>query len=65
MFTRDDLVVLAQLDQDARGVSFGSAGMMTENGLAYLMWNESGIYLKSAGCIVRWKWANRHYTSLV
>jgi hypothetical protein len=45
MFTRGDLVALAQLDP----VSLGSVGMMTENGLAYLMWNDSKPELMSHG----------------
>jgi hypothetical protein len=49
MFMRDDLVVLAQLDQDAGRGSLGSAGIMTENGLAFLLWSESGPVLAAHG----------------
>jgi hypothetical protein len=46
-FTRDNCAAIAH--QQATGFSLGSAGVMTEGGLAYLLWREGAPYLSAHG----------------
>ena len=45
LFTRDNFVALVE----RRTGSIGSTGMLTEQGLAYLVWRDGRAYLKSKG----------------
>jgi hypothetical protein len=45
LFTRDNFMVLLE----RRTNSVGSTGMLTEHGLAYLIWRDGRAYLKSKG----------------
>ena len=46
-FTRDHFAAIAH--QQAAGFSLGSTGVMTEAGLAYLLWREGAPYLSAHG----------------
>ena len=46
VFVRDNLVALVERREDGFG-SIGSTGVMTENGLAYLVWRGEEAFLKS------------------
>jgi hypothetical protein len=48
MFVRGNCVALVQTAGD-RFTSIGSSGLMTENGLAYLVWSEGKAMLSSHG----------------
>ena len=48
MFVRGNCVALVQ-SADGRFTSIGSSGMLTENGLAYLVWIEGRAMLSSHG----------------
>ena len=48
MFVRGNCVALVQCAGD-RFTSIGSSGMMTENGLAYLVWSDGKATLSSHG----------------
>lgn len=48
MFVRGNCVALAQSAED-RFLSIGSSGMMTEKGLAYLVWLDGAPLLSSHG----------------
>ena len=46
LFVRDNFIALVERRNDGFG-SIGSTGMMTENGLAYLVWRGEQAFLKS------------------
>jgi len=48
MFVRGNCMALVQFAGE-RFTSIGSAGMMTEKGLAYLLWNDGKAMLSSHG----------------
>jgi len=48
MFARDNLIALVERNGPAYG-SIGSTGMMTESGLAYLIWRDGQAYLAGKG----------------
>ena len=48
LFSREQFLVLVERKQAGFG-SIGSTGMMTENGLAYLIWREGRALLKGKG----------------
>lgn len=48
MFVRGNCMALVQL-AGGRFTSIGSSGMLTENGLAYLVWNDGKAMLSSHG----------------
>jgi hypothetical protein len=43
LYARDNLIALVERRHD----TIGSTGMLTENGLAYLIWRDGQAYLKS------------------
>jgi hypothetical protein len=43
LFTRDNCIALVE----RRGNSIGSTGMLTESGIAYLIWRDGQAFLKS------------------
>jgi hypothetical protein len=47
MFTRDNCAAIGH--EQAGGVSIGSSGVMTESGLAYLVWRDGRAFLSSHG----------------
>ena len=47
LFTRDDCAAFAQ--EQPAGLSLGSSGLMTEGGLAFLVWREGQPYLAVHG----------------
>jgi hypothetical protein len=51
MFVRENCVALVQTSGD-RLVSMGSSGLMTEHGLAYLLWDGGKAMLSSHGSLV-------------
>jgi len=51
LFTRDNLVAL--MERSAAGMgSIGSTGIMTESGLAYLVWRDGRALLKAKGAYI-------------
>jgi hypothetical protein len=48
LFARDNLVALVERTPDGFG-SIGSTGLMTERGLAYLVWREEQVFLAGKG----------------
>jgi len=49
MFTRGSCVALVK-PGPAPGAGIGSSGLMTETGLAFLVWREGRPYLAAKGC---------------
>ncbi len=47
MFTRDNCAAIAH--EQAGAYSVGSSGMMTESGLAYLVWRDGRAFLAAHG----------------
>ena len=46
LFTRDNFIALVERREEGLG-SIGSTGMLTEQGLAYLVWRDGQAFLKS------------------
>ena len=49
VFTRGDLIAMANCADNGRIASLGSTGMMTDNGLAYLAWRGGQPVLAAHG----------------
>ncbi len=49
VFTRGDLIAMANCADNGRIASLGSTGMMTDNGLAYLAWRGGPVLAAHGG----------------
>ena len=49
LFTRENCAMFARWQEGDPRVSFGSTGMMTDNGLAYLVWRKGQPILAAHG----------------
>ncbi len=52
LFTRENFIAVVERRGDEIG-SIGSTGMLTEHGLAYLVWRDVHAFLKSKGAEIR------------